>query len=83
MAVSALRKDLANLVFQDLPSGRGRIGTVTFLAMCQNFGPWYSAYWFPLFALKYDSLLVGEFPVAWLCDTVLIWYEHYRQCSYV
>ncbi|NWV53102.1 SUSD1 protein, partial [Daphoenositta chrysoptera] len=72
VAVSALQKDLANLVFQDLPSGQGRIGTVTFLAVCQNFGPWYSAYWFPFSALKYDALPVGEFPVAWLCDTNLI-----------
>ncbi|NWT57309.1 SUSD1 protein, partial [Erythrocercus mccallii] len=39
--------------------------------LVQNFGPWYSACWFPFFALKYDSLCVGEFPVAWLCDTNL------------
>lgn len=44
---------------------------MAFLATCQNFSPWYSAYWFPFLALKTDSLPVGEFPVAKLCDTNL------------
>ncbi|NXE27883.1 SUSD1 protein, partial [Ardeotis kori] len=44
---------------------------VAFLATCWNFSPCYSAYWFPLLALKTDSLPVGEFPVAELCNTNL------------
>ncbi|KGL97239.1 Sushi domain-containing protein 1, partial [Charadrius vociferus] len=33
--------------------------------------PWYSVYCFPFLALKTDSLPLGEFPVAELCDTNL------------
>lgn len=51
--------------------GQGTIAAVALLATCWNFSPWYSAYWFPFLVLKTDSLPVGEFPVAELCDTNL------------